>query len=173
MMERKPEVRGTDAKMTETTYKGIVFPKKKRIALVAHDSRKRDMLEWVKFNRESLAGHELYATGTTGAILARELGLPITLFKSGPLGGDQQIGAGIADYKIEVVIFLWDPLMSHPHEPDIHALQRIATVYNIVLACNRSTADFVISSHLMTEQYQNVVIDYEKQRLEQMEDLLK
>ena len=132
-----------------------------------------DMLEWVSFNKESLAKHDLYATGTTGSILTNELGLTITLFKSGPLGGDQQIGASIADYKIDVVIFLWDPLMSHPHEPDIYALQRIATVYNVVLACNRSTADFVISSHLMTEEYKNVVMDYEKQRRDQVASLIK
>lgn len=154
-------------------YKSAVFPSKKRIALVAHDSRKKDMLEWASYNKESLEKHELFATGTTGGILADKLGLTITRFKSGPLGGDQQIGASIAENKIDVIIFLWDPLMSHPHEPDIYALQRIATVYNIVMACNRSTADFVISSHLMTEKYENVVIDYEKQRQAQVGGLLK
>jgi len=159
--------------MSYPTYKRVSFPKKKRIALVAHDSRKKDMLEWAKFNRESLARHELFATGTTGGIIAKELGLEISLFKSGPLGGDQQIGARIADNKIDVVIFLWDPLMAHPHEPDIHALQRIATVYNIVLACNRSTADFAISSALMDEEYKNLVTDYESARLRQAETLLK
>ena len=140
--------------MIKARCKTIILPAKKRIALVAHDSRKKDMLEWASFNKELLEQNELYATGTTGSILAHELGLAITLFKSGPLGGDQQIGANIADYRIDVVIFLWDPMMAHPHEPDIYALQRIATVYNIVLACNRSTADFVISSRLMTEEYE-------------------
>ena len=159
--------------MNYSIYKRVNFPKKKRIALVAHDSRKKDMLEWVRFNKESLSNHELFATGTTGSIIARELGLKITLFKSGPLGGDQQIGARIADNKIDVVVFLWDPLMSHPHEPDIQALQRIATVYNIVLACNRSTADFAISSQLMESEYENVVLDYESERLRQAETMLK
>jgi len=158
--------------MSKTDYKNFRFPAKKRIALVAHDSRKTDMLEWVKFNRESLARHELYATGTTGAILAKQLGLDIHLFKSGPLGGDQQIGARISEHQIEIVIFLWDPLMSHPHEPDIYALQRIATTYNVVLACDRSTADFIISSPLMNDEYEKAVIDYEKLRLAQMDSLL-
>ncbi len=126
----------------------------------------------MKFNRSLLSEHELYATGTTGTILSKELGLDIHLFKSGPLGGDQQIGARIAEHQIEIVIFLWDPMISHPHEPDIYALQRIATTYNIVLACDRSTADFVISSPLMNDKYEKVVIDYEKQRLEQTDELL-
>ncbi|VAX17797.1 Methylglyoxal synthase [hydrothermal vent metagenome] len=159
--------------MSETDYKNFRFPAKKRIALVAHDSRKKDMLEWVKYNRASLTEHELYATGTTGAILAKELGLDIHLFKSGPLGGDQQIGARIAEHQIEIVIFLWDPLMSHPHEPDIYALQRIATTYNVVLACDRSTADFIISSPLMNDEYEKVVIDFEKQRLKRAAKLIE
>ncbi|MDH5510241.1 MAG: methylglyoxal synthase [Nitrospinota bacterium] len=159
--------------MSYSIYKRVSFPKKKRIALVAHDSRKKDMLEWAKFNRESLSRHELFATGTTGSILIRELNLEISLFKSGPLGGDQQIGARIADDKIDVVIFLWDPLMAHPHEPDIHALQRIATVYNIVLACNRSSADFAISSPLMDGEYENLVMDYESERLRHAETMLR
>jgi methylglyoxal synthase len=151
----------------------VKFPKKKRIALVAHDSRKKDMVDWAKYNLELLKRRELYATGTTGTILERELGLQIHKFKSGPLGGDQQIGAMISDHKIDIVIFLWDPLMSHPHEPDIHALQRIATVYNVVLACDRSTADFVISSPLMDEQYEKIVMNYEKKRLDQIDSLIE
>ncbi|MDH4184484.1 MAG: methylglyoxal synthase [Nitrospinota bacterium] len=150
----------------------ISFPVVKRIALVAHDSRKLDMLEWFKFNEKLLVKHELYATGTTGTILKRETGADIKLFKSGPLGGDQQIGAKIAEHEIEIVIFLWDPLASHPHEPDIHALQRIATVYNIVLACDRSSADFVISSPLMHEKYEKVVIDYDAIRHAQAAEML-
>ncbi|MBI3601072.1 MAG: methylglyoxal synthase [Nitrospinae bacterium] len=150
----------------------IKFPMKKRIALVAHDSRKKDMLEWARYNKDLLTKRELYATGTTGAILERELGFDIHKFKSGPLGGDQQIGAMIADHKIDIVIFLWDPLQSHPHEPDIQALQRIATVYNIVLACDRATADFVISSPLMDEPYEKLVLNYEKERLGQINSLL-
>lgn len=159
--------------MSETFYERIAFPKRKRIALVAHDTRKKDMLEWVGYNKAQLEKQELFATGTTGSILKNKLGLNITLFKSGPLGGDQQIGAKIAEHGIEVVIFLWDPLMSHPHEPDIYALQRIATTYNIVLACDRSTADFVISSPLMGEKYEKVVIDYERVRLKRIESLMK
>jgi methylglyoxal synthase len=150
----------------------IKFPKKKRIALVAHDSRKKDMVDWARYNKKLLTKRELYATGTTGTILERELGLEIRKFKSGPLGGDQQIGAKIAEHEIDIVIFLWDPLQSHPHEPDIHALQRIATVYNIVLACDRATADFVISSPLMDETYEKLVLNYEKERLGQIDSLL-
>jgi methylglyoxal synthase len=158
--------------MTDTKYKTFKFPKKKRIALVAHDSRKKDMLDWATFNKGSLQKHELFATGTTGTILSTKLGLDIKLFKSGPLGGDQQIGAKIAEHEIEIVIFLWDPLMSHPHEPDIQALQRIATVHNVVLACDRSTADFVISSPLMHENYEKVVLDYEAKRKTQIASLI-
>lgn len=150
----------------------VRFPKKKRIALVAHDSRKKDMLDWARYNKDLLEVRELYATGTTGAILERELGLKIHKFKSGPLGGDQQIGAMISEHKIDIVIFLWDPLESHPHEPDIQALQRIATVYNVVLACDRSTADFVVSSPLMDEQYEKLVINYEQERMGQIDSLL-
>jgi len=150
----------------------IRFPKKKRIALVAHDSRKKDMLDWATYNKELLEKRELFATGTTGTILENALGLKIQKFKSGPLGGDQQIGARIAEHEIDIVIFLWDPLQSHPHEPDIYALQRIATVYNIVLACDRSTADFVISSPLMDEPYEKLVLDYEKERISQIDRLL-
>ncbi len=150
----------------------IKFPKKKRIALVAHDTRKMDMVEWARYNKHLLTQRELFATGTTGTILERELGLDIKKFKSGPLGGDQQIGAKISEHEIDIVIFLWDPLQAHPHEPDIHALQRIATVYNIVLACDRATADFVISSPLMDETYEKLVLNYEKERLARIDSLL-
>ncbi len=150
----------------------VRFPRRKRIALVAHDSRKKDMLEWARYNKELLVQRELFATGTTGAILEKELGLSLHKFKSGPLGGDQQIGAKIAEHAIDIVIFLWDPLQSHPHEPDIYALQRIATVYNIVLACDRATADFVISSPLMDEPYEKLVLNYEKERMGQIDRLI-
>ena len=158
--------------MTYTEYKTFKFPTRKRIALVAHDSRKKDMLDWATYNKGSLQKHELFATGTTGTILSSELGLKIKLFKSGPLGGDQQIGAKISEHEIEIVIFLWDPLMSHPHEPDIQALQRIATVHNVVLACDRSTADFIISSPLMNENYEKTVLDYEAKRKAQIKSLI-
>lgn len=134
----------------------------KKIALIAHDNRKVDLLEWAKYNRDVLAEHKLYATGTTGSILADELNLQIHLFKSGPLGGDQQVGSKIADGEIDFVIFFWDPLEPHPHDVDVKALLRIAVVYNIPIACNRSTADFMISSPLMDREYERVLVDYSK-----------
>jgi methylglyoxal synthase len=125
----------------------------KHIALIAHDNRKPDMVEWARFNRGSLARHVLYATGTTGTVLANELDLPVTCFLSGPLGGDQQIGAAIAEGRIDLVVFFWDPLEPHPHDVDVKALLRIAVVYNVPIACNRATADFMLSSPLMHEAY--------------------
>ena len=138
----------------------IKMSKKKRVALIAHDNKKQDLLEWAKFNKDLLSGHELFATGTTGQILATELGLEIQRFKSGPLGGDQQIGAKITEGDLDFVIFFWDPLEPQPHDVDVKALLRIAVVYNIPIACNRATADFMISSHLMSEEYQRHVLDY-------------
>ena len=130
-----------------------LMPSRKRIALIAHDNCKAEMLEWARFNRGTLSGHELYATGTTGALLANELGLDVNRFFSGPLGGDQQVGAAIAEGRIDAVIFFWDPLAPHPHDVDVKALLRIAVVYNIPIACNRATADFLLSSPLMAEEY--------------------
>ena len=133
--------------------------RRKRIALIAHDNRKRDLLEWAQFNRGTLALHELFATGTTGTLLESQLGLEMNLFLSGPLGGDQQVGAGIAEGRIDFVIFFWDPLEPHPHDVDVKALLRIAVVYNVPIACNRSTADFVLSSPLMEEEYNRAAVD--------------
>lgn len=126
---------------------------RKRVALIAHDNRKEDMLDWARFNRGTLARHELFATGTTGATVAAALDLPVHRYLSGPMGGDQQIGAAIAEGRIDFVVFFWDPLEPHPHDVDVKALLRIAVVYNVPIACNRSTADFVLSSPLMSGEY--------------------
>jgi methylglyoxal synthase len=133
----------------------------KKIALVAHDNKKRDLLEWAKFNRDLLAHHQIYATGTTGKILERELNIKIIKLKSGPLGGDQQIGAKIVENEIDFLIFFWDPLEPQPHDPDVKALLRMAVVWNIPIANNRSSADFMISSPLMDSPYDRLVPDYE------------
>ena len=127
---------------------------RKRVALIAHDNRKTDMLDWARYNRGTLSEHELYATGTTGALLVSELDLEVTRFLSGPLGGDQQVGAAVAEGRIDFVIFFWDPLEPQPHDVDVKALLRIAVVYNTPIACNRATADFVLSSPLMMEEYE-------------------
>jgi len=126
---------------------------RKRIALIAHDNRKADLLSWARFNAGTLGKHELLATGTTGGLIADQLGLPVHRFLSGPLGGDQQVGAAIAEGLIDAVIFFWDPLEPQPHDVDVKALLRVAVVHNVVIACNRATADFVLSSPLMGEQY--------------------
>src|ERR1700751_2118590 len=131
-----------------------LMPRQKRIALIAHDNCKAEMLEWARFNRGTLPGHELYATGTTGALLANELGLEVNRFFSGPLGGDQQVGAAIAEGRIDFLIFFWDPLQPQPHDVDVKALLRIAVVYNVPTACNRATADFILSSPLTSQDYQ-------------------
>jgi methylglyoxal synthase len=130
------------------------MPLHKRVALIAHDNRKPDLVEWALYNRDTLARHELYGTGTTGALVAAELALPVQLFLSGPLGGDQQVGAAIAEGRIDFVVFFWDPLEPQPHDVDVKALLRLTVVCNIPIACNRSTADFLLSSPLMNEEYQ-------------------
>ena len=131
-----------------------VMPARKRIVLIAHDNCKSEMLEWARFNRDTLDGHELYATGTTGALIAGELGLEVNRFLSGPVGGDQQTGAAIAEGRIDFLVFFWDPLEPQPHDVDVKALLRIAVVYNVPTACNRATADFVLSSPLMAREYE-------------------
>ena len=136
------------------------IPEKKNIALVAHDNKKQDLLEWALFNKGSLAKHNLFATGTTGTLLQETLDCPVHRYNSGPFGGDQQIGAAISEGKIHVLIFFWDPLNQLPHDPDIKALLRLAAVWNIPVACNRATADFLISSQLFQEKYQKVLPDH-------------
>ncbi|MGA2957388.1 MAG: methylglyoxal synthase [Thermodesulfobacteriota bacterium] len=145
-------------------YKKVEMDPDKKIALVAHDNKKQDLVEWAKFNRVLLAHHKVYATGTTGKILEQELAIKINKLQSGPLGGDQQIGAKIADGEIDFLIFFWDPLEPVPHDPDVKALLRMAVVWNIPIACNRSSADFMISSHLMDEAYDRLVPDYDDYR---------
>lgn len=142
----------------------VTMSGEKTIAIVAHDNKKQDLLAWAKFNRDALAGHKLVATGTTGKLLQSELGLPVIRLQSGPLGGDQQIGAKVSEGEIDVLIFFWDPLEPHPHDPDVKALLRIAVVWNIPIACNRASADFLISSSLMPTKYERLVPDYDGYR---------
>ncbi len=146
------------------TNRRIAMEHDKKIALVAHDNKKADLVEWAKFNRDLLAHHKVYATGTTGQILERELDFEILKLQSGPLGGDQQIGAKIADGEIDFLIFFWDPLEPLSHDSDVKALLRMAVVWNIPIACNRATADFMISSSLMDGEYDRLVPDYDGYR---------
>ncbi len=146
--------------MLKVTYNTIKMSKKKKIALVAHDNKKVEMLEWAKFNRDLLAQHRIFATGTTGRLLEEVLGIKVKKLQSGPLGGDQQIGAMIVGGEIDFMIFFWDPLEPMSHDTDIKALLRMAAVWNIPIACNRSTADFMISSPLMDEDYDRIVVNY-------------
>ena len=132
----------------------------KRIALVAHDHKKKDLIEWAKYNRKVLALHELVATGTTGTMIEKELDLPVKKVYSGPLGGDQQIGAMIAEEKLDFIVFFWDPMEAQPHDSDVKALLRLAVAWNILIACNRTTADFILTSLLMQEEYIIDLPDY-------------
>ena len=133
----------------------------KRIALVAHDNKKDDMVEWARYNKGTLVQHVLYATGTTGRVLEEAVGLTVTKLLSGPLGGDQQVGAKIAEGEIDLLIFLWDPLESQPHDPDVKALLRLAAVWNIPVASTLASADFIVSSPLMAAEYERRLPDYE------------
>lgn len=134
--------------------------KRKKIALIAHDNRKKDLLNWVKLNEKILLKHDLFGTGTTAKILSEKTVLNIKGYNSGPLGGDMQIGAKIVDGDINLLIFFWDPLASHPHDPDVKALLRIAVLYDIPTATNMATADFLLKSPLMDESYKRIIIDY-------------
>ncbi|HJR36405.1 MAG TPA: methylglyoxal synthase [Gemmatimonadales bacterium] len=141
-------------------YEVMHMEARKRIALIAHDNCKTALLEWARFNRGTLSGHQLCATGTTGTLLAAELGIAVHCYLSGPLGGDQQVGAAVSDGRIDFVIFFWDPLEPQPHDVDVKALLRVAVVHNIPVACNRATADFLLSSPLMSEPYPRIVQGY-------------
>ena len=143
-------------------HQKIPMTPKKHIALVAHDNMKDDLLEWAIHNREMLTRHHLYATGTTGKILEESLELPFNKLLSGPIGGDQQIGAKIAENTINLLIFFWDPLEPQPHDPDVKALLRMAQVWNIPMATNRASADFVITSPLMKEEYERLVPEFKR-----------
>ncbi|MEO5563783.1 MAG: methylglyoxal synthase [Chitinophagaceae bacterium] len=132
----------------------------KRIALVAHDNMKAELIDWAIYNKTALSKHNLYATGTTGSMLESVLDQPVIKFLSGPLGGDQQIGASIAEGKLDVLIFFWDPMEAQPHDPDIKALLRVAATWNIPTACNRATADFLLTSPLMYREYEPILPDY-------------
>ena len=133
---------------------------RKRIALVAHDNKKLELIEWAIFNRATLAKHRLYATGTTGAMVENALDQSVTKLLSGPLGGDLQIGAMIAEGKLDLLVFFWDPMEAQPHDPDVKALLRVAVTWNIPIACDRSTADFILTSSLMHEEYDAILPDY-------------
>ncbi len=143
------------------TPKKITMAHRKRIALVAHDGQKQSLLEWAQYNRGILAEHDLWATGTTGALIEKGLGVTVHKLQSGPLGGDQQVGALIVEGKIDFLMFFWDPLFAQPHDPDVKALLRMAVVWNVPVACDRATADFIISSPLMHTKYERLVPDYE------------
>ena len=146
--------------MTKTKYKEIIVPEKKRIVLIAHDNKKKELLDWAVEHSNKLADHELYATGTTGKLLERETGFKVTCFESGPLGGDMQAGAYISEGKLDMVLFFWDPLAAQPHDPDVRALLRVAVVWNVPLACNKASADFLISSPYFSNSYKRQVTDF-------------
>ncbi|AWW33973.1 methylglyoxal synthase [Mannheimia varigena] len=143
----------------KTTFR--LIPQQKQIALVAHDSCKQDLIRWTKAHQAQLATHKLYATGTTGHLLARETGLDITALLSGPMGGDQQLGGLIAEKKIDMLVFFWDPMNAAPHDPDVKALMRIATVWNIPVAINETSANFLLNAALFNQEVEAIVPDYD------------
>jgi len=148
--------------MIQEDFISFTIQKQKRIALIAHDTKKQDLIEWVEKNKEVLKNHFLCGTGTTARLIVDKVGLPVKAYNSGPLGGDQQIGARIVEGNIDFVIFFWDPLAAQPHDPDVKALLRICAVYDIPLATNQATADFMLTSKYMTENYDRHVINYNK-----------
>lgn len=148
-------------RVARSTVSREAFKHQRRIGLVAHDNKKADQLEWAAYNRHVLREHDLFATGTTGRLIHEQLNLPVTLLQSGPLGGDQQLGARTTDGLIDLILFFWDPLEPQPHDPDVRALLRVAVVWKIPIACNRATADFVNSSPLLDDGYTRYVPDYD------------
>lgn len=141
-------------------YKTSIMPAKRKIAMVAHDNMKQSLLKWTQKHRTQLEQHELFATGTTGTVISSELGMNVTKLMSGPLGGDQQIGAMIVEGKIDTLIFFWDPMEAQPHDPDVKALLRLAAVWNIPVACNAATADILIASPLFHTPFERIIPDY-------------
>lgn len=148
--------------MLNDDYINFTIGKQKHIALIAHDSKKPEMIQWVKENKEVLKSHFLCGTGTTARLIADATELPVKGYNSGPLGGDQQIGSRIVEGTVDFVVFFWDPLESQPHDPDVKALLRIAAVYDIPVANNRATADFILTSRYMSEEYERKVLNYNK-----------
>jgi methylglyoxal synthase len=145
---------------TKSRYIELKMNPRKRIALVAHDHKKQELIEWATMHRAQLVGHDILATGTTGRIIESELGIKVHRVHSGPVGGDQQIGARIAEGQIDCLIFFWDPIAPMPHDPDVKSLLRMAVVWNIPVACNRASADYIIQSPAMRSEYSRRVPDY-------------
>jgi len=148
--------------MIKYQYESVMMEKKKNIVVIAHDNKKRELIDWVIANKDKLSCHNLCGTGTTAKMVSDASGVPVKAFKSGPFGGDQQVGARIAEGSIDMMFFFWDPLEAQPHDPDVKALLRIAVLYDIPVATNRASADFLISSDLMDEEYERKIIDFSK-----------
>jgi methylglyoxal synthase len=159
--------------MIQDEYIDFAIARQKHIALIAHDTKKHELIEWVEKNKDILKNHFLCGTGTTARLIVDKTGLPVKAYNSGPLGGDQQIGSRIVEGNIDFVIFFWDPLSSQPHDPDVKALLRICVVYDIPVANNRSTADFLITSQYMNDDYERHVLNYNKVIQGRLDELAK
>ena len=159
--------------MVKEDFIKFTIGKQKHIALIAHDNKKSELVEWVEANKEVLQNHFLCGTGTTARLITDKTGLPVKGYNSGPLGGDQQIGSRIVEGNIDMVVFFWDPLESQPHDPDVKALLRIAVVYDIPIANNRATADFMLHSKYMSQEYEREVVNYNKRISERIQEFVK